>query len=145
MPRTFALKAVLAVRQQKEDAEERTLASLAAQENQIRTAIARIDQELARLQVARANEVQTLQLGAQHQASFAKWKSLREAQAGLRAQLEALESRRLEQQARYLTARSDREMLTELQQKQRAAWDAETKLREQKRIDDLFNARRRRN
>lgn len=142
MPRTFTLAAVLALRQQKEEAEERALAAISAQVQQIRSALERVAQETTRHAQERAREVHSLLAAAHHQASHAQLLLLRRAQAEWNEQLDAAERLRHEQQARYVEARSQREMLSELQQQQRAAWEDELSDREQKRLDDQFASRR---
>ncbi len=142
MPHTFTLAAVLAVRQQKEEAEERALAAIALQVQQIQLALDRLEREITQHAEVRAREVHTLLPAAHHQASHARFTMLRAAQGELRDQMEAAETLRKEQQARYRVARSNREMLTELDQQQRAAWETELKTREQKQLDDIFSARR---
>lgn len=142
MTRHFPLQAVLAIREQKEAAEERTLAAIAGQIAQRRAALALLDQEIRSVQALRANPVLAVTLAAEHQAAFARIQALREARQQMQLQIEALERGRLEQQARYIATRNDREMLNELLQKQIRAWELVERRAEQKRVDDLFNARR---
>ena len=138
----FSLQAVLTVRQQKEQAEERALAALSARMQPVRATLARVSEELTRHASMRRCENDTLRLAAEHQAAAARWRALREAEAELHKQLLALEQQRLEQQTRYLTARRDREMLTDLQQQQMVAWAAADAAQERKQTDDLFLSRR---
>lgn len=142
MPRLFPLAAVLAIRQQKEDAEERALAAIAAEVQGMRAALAHVERELREHAAGRARDPQALHLGVHHQALEARSRALGHAKAQLSEQLQILEARRAEQQTRYLAARSAREMLTELRQAQRIAWEDEMAHREAKRVDDLFTARR---
>ena len=142
MPRTFPLAAVLSLRQQKEEAEERTLAARAAQVQQVRASLTRLEHELAQCAEVRAREVQTVLTGAHLQASYGRLNLLRDAQKELLEQMRVAEALRAEQQVRYLAAKGNREMLTELKETHQSAWDAEMQSREQKRIDDLFAARR---
>ena len=142
MPRTFSLAAVLAFRQQKEEAEERALAAIAYQVGQVQATLRRLQQEIDQTNEARAREKDRVHTGAQTHANYAKCKVLREAEQELREQLKALEERRREQQARYLGVRSGRETLSELKEQQGKDWDTEVQTREQKSLNDLFNARR---
>lgn len=142
MPRIFPLAAVLAVRQQKEDAEERSLLALGAQLQGIQTAIQHVQTELDLHGDTRAREIDQTHFAVHHQSGQARWANLRAALLQLQTRLRALEIQKAEQQARYLAARSDREMLTELRTTQRTAWEAELAGREAKRIMDLFAARR---
>ena len=141
MPRPFPLSAVLAIRQQKEEAEERALGAIGARVAEVRAAVARIEAELVRHGAERASELSATHLAAHHVAAGNRWKMLRETRANLLNGLQKLESQRSEAMARYLAARSDREMLTELRAKQRDAWNAELADREAKQIADLYAAR----
>ena len=144
MPRNFPLAAVLSVRQQKEEAEERALGAIGARIAVVNTSITRIESEMIRHGVVRASEVSAVHSAAHHLSTHDRWKMLGEARANLHGELKQLEVQRSEQMARYLKARSDREMLTELRSKQRAAWNAEVEGREAKRVADVFAARRHR-
>ena len=141
MPRPFPLSAVLAIRQQKEEAEERALGAIGARVTEVRAAVARIEAELVRHGAERASELSATHLAAHHVAAGNRWKMLRETRANLLNGLQQLKSQRSESMARYLAARSDREMLTELRAKQRDAWNAELADREAKQIADLYAAR----
>ena len=145
MPHKFPLAAVLSVRQQKEEAEERALTAILAEANRTRLAITRAEQQIAGHANTRAREVLSSHNAAHHQAAQARWIMLRDTRQALLQQLQTLEQRRAEQQARYLRARSDREMLTELKARGRASWEAESNAGEARRMDDLFAARRQRN
>ena len=142
MPRHFPLAAVLAVRQQKEDAEERALTAVLAEMNGLRVAVARAEQVMVQHANERFREVLGSHSAAHHQSSQARWTLLRNTKQSLQQQLQTLELRRAEQQVRYLKARCDREMLTELEVQGRAFWEAEQEMREAKRMDDLFASRR---
>lgn len=142
MPRKFPLTAVLAVRQQKEESEERALTAILAEAVGVRLAIERAELHMVQHTDDRAREVSLVHNAAHHQAHHARWTMLREHKQALLQQLQMLELRRAEQQTRYLRARSDREMLTELQIQQRASWEAELLTREAKQMDDLFASRR---
>ena len=144
MPRKFPLAAVLAVREQKEEAEERALGAIGVRIAEVRAGIARIDSELLRHRDVRVAEIATLHSAAHHLATASRWRMLGEARTQLLNQCKQLDLQRSEQMTRYLVARGDREMLTELQNKQREAWNAEVENREAKRVADLFAGRRHR-
>ena len=141
MQRTFPLAAVLALRQQKEAAEERTLMAIGSQIHEIRISAGRLQQEIAKQNDIRAAEVRSVRSAAEHQAAEARWRTLRAMQTELGNQLQLLEAKRLEQQRSFLTARRDREMLTELQDRHKAAWDTKVQVTEQKLVADVFAAR----
>ncbi len=142
MPPPFPLAAVLALRQQKEEAEERALAAIAKQKEELQSSLQRLQHELAQTAAARAHEVHTVCSAAQHQAAYARYKLLCDVQAELNVQMHALEVRQREQRASHLAARNAREMLSALRSQQAAVWEKEQQVREGKRLDDLFAARR---
>ncbi len=137
----FALSAVLALRQQKEEAEECALASIGRELQQVRAARARVEAEMAQTTQGRQGEVQQLLPGAHHHAAYARFRMLQEAATALDQQQAALETKRDGQQALYLKAKADREMISDLKEKQKNAYEREVERREQKRMDDLFAAR----
>ena len=137
----FSLAAVLALRQQKEDSEERALAAIARQKEELQTALLRLQQELAQAASARAHEVQTVRSAAQHQAAYTRYQLLCDAQTELHTKIGALERQQREQRVLHLAARSARETLSALRTQQAAAWEKEQQARAAKRLDDLFAAR----
>ncbi len=60
---------------------------------------------------------------------------------GLRLRLLQLETQRFQQMAIYQTARQERQVLSELHERQRQAHQLEQRRQEQKMLDDLFLAR----
>ena len=142
MPRRFPLAAVLAIRQQKEAAEERALLAINTQIQQVQAALGRVRQELTQSAALRAREIETVRNGAQLQSNYARHNVLADAQTELVGQIQALELRRLEQQTVYLAAKAGREMLTELRQEAQTAWEIDEQKRDQRRLDDLFTARK---
>ncbi len=142
MPKRFPLAAVLTVREQKEASEERALSAIHAHLQQARSAFASLEQQVAQLAASRAVERDQLLPAVHFQAFVARHESLRLQQAELRRQINVLEARKTEQQGRFLEARCNREMVTQLREKHENAWAVEQQLRESKRLDDLFSARR---
>ena len=141
MPRTFPLRAVLSLREQKEQVEERALVALTAEVRRAEASLAQLERELAQTSASRVKEVQQVHSAAHHQAIAARWRQLRAAQAEMRAQLLTLQNRRLEQQNRFISARRERETLTELQEHHARTLLIESNERERKQIEDLFAAR----
>ena len=78
MPRQFPLAAVLAVRQQKEDAEERALGVISAKVAEVRGAIARVEGEVVRHGAQRLAEVSATHSAAHHLAISQRWHMLQE-------------------------------------------------------------------
>ena len=68
---------------------------------------------------------------------------LKVAAEGLRLRLRQLEAQRLAQLAVYQTARQEREVLSELRERQRHAYQLNQKRQEQRTLDELFRARTR--
>ena len=142
--RNFRLAVLLALREQRERAEERTLAQTNAALSDVRQVLRRIADELTRQAEGRLGQADTVRLGADLLSSDARWKELRNAEAEMHAKLQVLEAKRLAQMQDYLRVRSDRETLTQLGDQHRREWENHEKLREQKVIGDLFVARRKR-
>jgi flagellar biosynthesis chaperone FliJ len=69
-------------------------------------------------------------------------RELKERRRDLERQIEKLEQARDEQLAVYDAARRDREMLTDMRQKKRTAYDSDLNKREQSTLDDNYIARR---
>ena len=66
---------------------------------------------------------------------------LKNAADALRLRLQELETQRVKQLAVYQSAHQDREVLSELREQQRKAYELDQKRQEQKMLDDLFLAR----
>lgn len=141
MARAFTLETVLRLRQHKEEAEERALAALGNQRQRVEATLARVHQELRQWTEERVREVGSASTGTAQHSSFARLNALKNAQMQLEAQLKSLEEQRLEQQATYLSARSAREMLSELKRQQRNATCATEQRREQRQLEDLMLGR----
>lgn len=141
MGRPFPLIAVLRLREQKEQAEERALLVISADLQQIRDALTRVEQEMKRFGDVRQQLTQGVIRAAQHQMLALQWRSLLEADAQLRSRLQSLETSRAAQQQCLLVARRNREMLSELSKQHHHRAEEEANRTERKRIDDFFSAR----
>ena len=142
MPKRFPLAAVLTVREQKETAEERALSLVNGELQRMKTALIRLEGQLAHLAATRAGERNQVLIAAHFHAVVARHDALRAQEAELRRQVKLLEGRRVEQQGRFLSARRDREMVSQLREKHEKAWNDEQQRGENKRLDDLFSVRR---
>ena len=136
------MAAVLTVREQTERTAERMLSAVNAELQQMRTAHTLLERELADLHAQRAGERNRVTLAAHIHALVGRHEALRAQQAKLRKGIKSLEARRTEQQALFLAARREREMVTQLREKHEKAWQDEQQRGENKRLDDLFSARR---
>lgn len=141
MAHRFSLEAVLKLRQHREEAEERVLAALGAQRQQVEATLGRVREQMRQWTEDRARQTGVLENGAAQQASYARLLVLRDAEGQLERQLEDVRERASAQRLVYLHARSGREPLTELKQTQQAAAEAEARRQEQKRAEDLFLGR----
>lgn len=138
----FSLAAVLALRQQREQQEERALTAVLHELAAGRDTVGRIEGELSRVRAEIAQMApQSLQAVSLHER-YARVRVLEEGLLEMRARLAELEARRDAQQQIYLAARRDRDLLDELESRQRLSFTTEANRREQKRMDDLFLARR---
>lgn len=138
----FSLSTVLAFRRQKEQAEERLLLHLGLQMQQAEADIGRISVDIARSTEERAREIQQTFNAAHHQTHYARYQLLQNGRSELQTQLSTLRTRHGQQQAIYLASRRDREMLSDLEAKQRRAYRVELDRAETKRNDDLYLSRR---
>ncbi len=142
MAKQFALSAVLAVREQRELAEERALARINAQCNELQNVLRELAKHVDCEAAARLKQVGGTQPAAHHLASERQLTALRTAQADMHKQLLALEQRRKQQQEQYLAAHSGREMLTDLKKQALEKWEKDENVQEQKRLQDFFLSRR---
>ena len=138
----FSLAAVLALRQQREQQEERALTAVLHELAAARETVGRIEGELRRVRAEHAQIApQSLQAVALHER-YARIHVLEQGRQEMLARVAELGVRREAQQQIYLTARRDRDLLDDLRTRQRAAFAVEATRSEQKRMDDLFLARR---
>ncbi len=141
MARPFPLTPVLRLREQKEQAEERALVAINADLQQVRAALARVEQEMARFGAVRQEITREVITAAHHQMLALQWRSLQEAHAQLKVRLQSLEKSRAEQQQSFLLAKRQRETLSELRQQYKDRVEEKAEQSERKRIDDLFSSR----
>jgi flagellar export protein FliJ len=142
MKRHDSLTVVLAVRQRKEEVEERKLAGLGEQLLGSVSEVQRLDAELVSLTATRNGKVQQLLSGAHHHQNHAHYQHLQDQRARAVKEIQRVEMMRNEQLAIYLAARCGREVISELLQRRASEYDAERRIREQKRNEDLFLSRR---
>jgi flagellar FliJ protein len=142
MPFKFSLDTVLRVRVILEEQEERMLQRILFEVTQTREAIARIDAELAGTTALRLADVNKQDIGHNIQASYGYVQQLKQSRKEQEDRLEKLMQLREKQVAIYETARRNREMITDLREEKRSAYEAELARGEQKTVDDNFNARR---
>lgn len=140
----FSLAAVLRVRESMERREERALQT-------IQLEVARVLHQIEQLSTAiggahRARETalqQTISGGHLHTLLWEEQGAEQRLKSML-AKLQVLEQARDEQMKVYQAAHREREMLTDMRKKQKDLYERERLREEQKRLDDLFMARRHR-
>jgi flagellar export protein FliJ len=138
----FSLANVLRLRGIIEEREEGTLQKILFDISSICDEIERTDTLLAESNASRHADVFKSCIALQVHASYGHVKELKQRRQDLAGQIQKLELARDGQRIVYQAARRDREMLTDMLEKKRSAHDAGVNLREQKALDDNYNARR---
>jgi flagellar export protein FliJ len=140
----FALEAVLRVRESIERREERALQSIQLDIVRILQAIQELRLAIGAAYLARERAlVQTL-TGGHLQTLIWEEEGAEQRLGSMLGRLQVLEGARDEQVAVYQAAHQSREMLTDMRTKQRNVYEREWLRAEQKRLDDIFMARRHR-
>jgi flagellar FliJ protein len=138
----FSLDTVLRVRVILEEQEERMLQRILYEVTKTQEEIVRINAELAGTTELRRADVNKPNIGHNIHASYGYVQQLKQSRKELEEKLEKLRQLRDKQVAIYETARRNREMITDLREEKRAAYESEQAHNEQKTLDDNFNARR---
>jgi flagellar FliJ protein len=138
----FSLETVLRVRGIVEEREERMLQQITFEISQTKERLAQIDAEITGLDAARRADVLKPSIGHNIHASYGELKALKQSREDQRAKVEKLEQLRKRQVAVYEAAHRNREMLTDMHDEKRNAYESDMARREQKTIDDNFIARR---
>jgi flagellar FliJ protein len=138
----FPLASVLRLRGIIEEREEGILQKILFDISSTCDDLERTDGLLAESNASRHADVFKSCIGFQVHASYGHVKELKQRSQDLASQIVKLEQARDGQQIVYQAARRDREMLTDMLKKKRSAHDANVNLREQKALDDNYNARR---
>jgi flagellar export protein FliJ len=145
MPFRFPLAAVLLVRENAEQREERELKKIQLEIAHSTHHLEKLNVEIANLQAAREDAMQqpvpAIQLhGYQQQTQAAA-----EKRKTLFTQIQTLRQELTQQMKVYQAAHRDREALTDMLEKQREDYEQEQLRERQKQLDDMFMARRHRN
>ena len=142
MPFVFSLAAVLSVRRLRETVAERTLGDISRELKQTRIHLTRVRTELGHAADRRAaGNAEPLQGVSLHE-QYARIALLQQAVVEFEAAVAEITARRTAQQAIYLATRRDRELLEEMEGRQRAGFHADALRQEQRVQDDLSLARR---
>jgi flagellar export protein FliJ len=138
----FSLATVLRVRGVLEEREERMLQTILFEISQTREILARTEAELEGSDASRREEIFKSFLGRNLHASYGEVKHLKQSRKVLEEQIEKLEQLRDRQLIVYQQARRNREMLTDMREEKRSAYESDVARDEQKALDDNYIARR---
>jgi flagellar FliJ protein len=142
MPFHFSLATILRVRVIIEEREETKLQKILFDLSEILRDLERTDAQLAETDASRQADVLKPCIGLQVHASYGKVKELNQLRKDLASQIQELELARDNQLIVYDAARRNREMLTDMREKKRTAYDSDISKREQKVLDDNYIVRR---
>jgi flagellar export protein FliJ len=138
----FSLATVLRVRGIIEEREEALLQKILFDISKIFEDLERNEAQLAETDASRQADVLKPFIGLQIQASYGEVQQLKQRRKDLATRIQELELARDRQLIVYEAARRGREILTDMRQKKRTAYDNEASKREQKILDDNYIARR---
>jgi len=141
----FSLATVLRVRGILEEQEERMLQKILFEIAQTREALARTEAEISESDASRRADIFKPFIGRNLHASYGEVKELQQNKKNLEEQIAKLEQLRDRQIVVYENARRNREMLTNMHEEKRSAYESDLARLEQKTIDDNYIARRGRN
>ena len=140
----FSLAVVLRIRESMEKREERALQSIQLDVSRTLLAIEELSVAIGGAQQARETALQQAISGG-HLHSLLREEQV--AEQGLRSlvgKLQVLEQEREKQMKVYQAVHRDREMLSDMMEKQKDIYEQEWLRKEQKQLDDIFMARRHR-
>jgi flagellar export protein FliJ len=138
----FSLGTVLRVRSILEEREERMLQKILFEISQTLGTLADTEAEIAGSDSARCADVYKPLVGRNVHASYGEVKELKQFRESLLSQIEKLEQLRDRQRAVYDGARRNREMLSDMCEEKRGAYESDMARQEQKTLDDNYIARR---
>jgi flagellar export protein FliJ len=138
----FSLATVLRVRVIIEEREEGILQKILFNISKVFDDLERIDARIVEADDSRHAEVLKPCIGLEVHAYYGEVKELKQRRKDLEDKIQKLEEARDRQLSIYEAARRNREMLTDMREKKRTAYDVETNKREQKALDDNYISRR---
>ena len=145
MPFRFSLAAVLVVRKNVEQREERALKKIQLDMAHATRELEQLDAEIAHVQAAREQAMQVPIPAVQLHAYEERAELATEKKKILVVQIQKLRLELAGQMKVYQAAHRDREALTDMLKKRREEYDQEQTRQQQKQLDDMFMARRHRN
>ena len=138
----FSLGSVLRVRGMLEEQEERLLQKILFEITQTLEAITRADGEIAGSNASRRADIHKPVIGHDVHASYSQVAHFKQTKAELETRIEKLQKLRDQQLLVYQAARRNREMLTDMCEEKRTAYNTEMSRSEQKVLDDNYIGRR---
>jgi flagellar export protein FliJ len=141
----FSLATVLRVRGIVEEREERMLQKILFELSQTLETLARNDADIEGSDASRRADVFKPSIGRHIQAFYGEVKELKQNRQDLVGRIGKLEQLRDKQVIIYEGARRNREMLTDMLEEKRSAYESGMARSEQKTLDDNYIARRRLN
>jgi flagellar export protein FliJ len=138
----FSLATVLRIRGIIEEREERMLQKILFEIAQTLETLARTKAEIAGSDASRLADTFKPFLGRSLHATYGEVKALVQSREDLEGQIEKLEQLRDRQLIVYQRARRNREMLTDMREEKRDAYESDVARTEQKTLDDNYIARR---
>ena len=142
MPFRFTLASVLRVRESIERREELALQRAEHEVARVRRQIEELTNKLAKDARDRENALQQPTQAFRLRSMQAEMDAAIAARQGLIDTRQTLQQKRDAQMKRYQVAHNDHQVLIELQKQQRDEYEHEQERAQQKRLDDLFAARR---
>jgi len=141
----FSLATVLRVRGIVEEQEERMLQKILFELAHTREDLERTDSGISATNAARSEDLFKPLIGHHVHAAYGELEEFKRYKKELEEKIAKLEELRDRQLAIYAKARRNREMLTDMREEKRSAYESEMARAEQKTLDDNFIARRGRN
>jgi len=138
----FPFEAVLNLRESLEAREERTLEQTQNSVAQAQRAIEIASEDLRLITESMGSAAQKRVLAGHLQTMEAQRKALQNKKEELLRTLLECKNRHQQQIQRYQLARRDREVMSEMRDRQLAGYQLDLSRRDQKRLDDIFNSRR---
>lgn len=138
----FSLATVLRVRAIIEEREEGLLQKILFDISKVFDDLERIDTRIEEADNSRHAEALKPCIGLDIHASYGEVKELKQRRKDFEDKIQKLEEARDKQLTIYEAAKKNREMLTDMREKKRTAYNTEMNKREQKTLDDNYIARR---
>jgi flagellar export protein FliJ len=138
----FSLATVLRVRVIIEEREEGILQKLLFNISKVFDDLERIHTQIEEADESRHAEILKPCIGLDVHACYDQVKELKQRRKELEDKIQKLEEARDKQLAVYEAARRNREMLTDMREKKRTAYEIEMNKQEQKTLDDNYISRR---